>query len=95
MNIDNRTKMIKAMEYIARQVNNEEVLEYWLSCGVSDGEIEPGDLNAPDDGFDEYYLEDDTFSELMHTFLSLMVMAKKDGGLYCDGVIDKTSSVVC
>ena len=92
MNKNSRIKMIKAMEYIARTVNNEEVFEYWLYNGVPDGDIEPGDLTAPDDSFDEFSLEDDAFADLMHTFLSLMVKAKKDGGLYCDGVVDKASN---
>ena len=28
-------KMVKAMEYIARQLNDEEILESWLAAGVT------------------------------------------------------------
>ena len=44
--LDDRVKMVKAMEYIARQVNDERVFDYWLSLGVADGDIEYGDLSA-------------------------------------------------
>ena len=37
----------------------------------------------------EYYTEDDTFAELMDTFLCLMSNAKKNGGLYVDGIVSK------
>lgn len=79
-----RSKMVKAMEFIARQVNDEEVFEYWLSVGVADGDIDYGDLFADVDG---YYIRDEEFSDLMNVFLHLMKSALKSGGLYCDGVI--------
>lgn len=90
MNKLERIKMVKAMEFIARQVNDEEVFDYWLSCGVADGDIEYGNLSA-EEGVTEdldYYLEDDHFSDVMRTFLRLMQAAKKSGGLYCDGITD-------
>jgi len=95
MNRAERIKMVKAMEYIARQVNDEEVFESWLSEGVADGDIQYGDLviNAEDlqgDWFGVgYYVEDENFASLMHLFLELMQGAKKSGGLYCDGITDK------
>lgn len=92
MNKIERIKMIKAMEFIARQVNDEEAFyNIWLTVGVADGDIEYGDLEArASDAEDlEYYMEDDSFSELMRDFLRLMARAKKCGGLYCDGVVSK------
>ena len=38
--MEERIKMIKAMEYIARQINDEDVLGRWLVCGVADGDID-------------------------------------------------------
>ena len=86
-----RIKMVKAMEFIARQVNDEEVFEEWLVMGVADGDIEYGDLGirASDAETMEYYINDDDFAYLMHTFLNMMANAKKSGGLYCDGIVDK------
>lgn len=86
-----RIKMVKAMEFIARQTNDEEVFESWLTCGVADGDIEYGDLsvNKDDEENLSYYIEDDeTFSEMMAEFLWLMKKAARSGGLYCDGVVD-------
>ena len=87
-----RIKMVKAMEYIARQVNDEEAFyDVWLTLGVADGDIELGDLEARASDKEElaYYIEDEEFSELMRDFLRLMWFAKRDGGLYCDGVVSK------
>lgn len=91
MNNVERIKMVKAMEFLARQVNDEEVFEEWLMMGVADGDIEYGDLTITKDLEDEealWYADDDkNFAELMETFLSVMSGAKKSGGLYCDGVV--------
>lgn len=45
---------------------------------------------GPDDA-DElgYYMEDGPFADLMDTFLRCMAHARRDGGLYCDGVVSK------
>lgn len=86
-----RIKMVKAMEYIARQVNNEDVFETWLTIGVADADIKYGDLDGGDDNgnLDIYYEDDEKFADLMDTFLFMMREAYKDGGLYCDGVVSK------
>jgi len=80
-----RIKMVKAMEFIMRQINNEDLFMPWLSVGVADGDIEYGDL-SDDTGETEYYTEDENFKELMGLFLRCMARAKSDGGLYCDGI---------
>lgn len=88
-----RMKMVKAMEFIARQVNNEEIFNAWLTDGVPDGDIEYGDLDVKD--IDGYYYGGDgwsqaeadvNFSELMDAFMWVMKEAWKDGGLYCGEV---------
>ena len=90
----NRIKMVKAMEYIARQLNDEEVFECWLMCGVADGDINYGDLTEEDkEGFLSYYTEDAHFADLMQWFLNIMSGAKKSGGLYCDGVVSELEEV--
>ena len=91
MNKQERIKMVKAMEYIARQINDEEVFEGWLLAGVADGDIYYGDLDAtPSDVADcaeDYCTRDQDFAELMDLFLKCMERARKSGGLYCDGVV--------
>lgn len=88
-NMEERIKMVKAMEYIARQINDENIFGSWLTVGVADGDIEYGDLTN-DPGEAEFYAGDnDTFAELMGTFLKCMARAKKSGGLYCNSVVSK------
>ena len=94
MNKVERIKLVRAMEYIARQVNDEDVFELWLTEGVADGDIEYGKMEADDADLEKdrwsglnFYVEDSNFSDLMETFLTLMRKAQKSGGLYCDGVV--------
>ena len=86
-----RVKMLKAMEFIARNLNDEDIVMRWLAAGIADGDITYGDLavNADDAANLDCYLDDDTFADLMETFLHLMKAACKSGGLYCDGVLSK------
>lgn len=91
MNLPERIKMVKAMEFIARQINDEDILMHWLTCGVADGDLKYGDfsVNTDADTIDAAgdYCDDDYFSELMQTFLVCMQAAAKSGGLYCDDVV--------
>ena len=89
MKLQDRVKMVKAMEFICRQINDEDVFYGWLMNGVADSDIKYGDFSVDNLEEDEatYYAEDDdTFADLMACFLRRMVRAKKSGGLYCDGV---------
>jgi len=81
-----RVQLVRAMETLARAVNNESVFMNWLSMGVADGDIKQ---DTTDDEL-EWYTEDDNLSELMDTFLDLMSDAKENGGLYCDGIVNKS-----
>lgn len=87
MNTQERIKMVKAMEYIARRINDYDVFEGWLISGVADGDINYDDLTVEDDGIEDYYTEDTDFADLMDTFLRCMTRAYKFGGLYCDNVV--------
>ena len=78
-----RVEMIRAMELIARAVNDESVFMLWLTCGVADGDIK---ADTTDDEL-EWYTEDERFSALMETFLDLMSRAYQSGGLYSDGIL--------
>lgn len=87
MKREERMKMVKAMEYIARQLNDEGIFESWLIDGVADGDIEYGNLSAEAGEDMDYYLEDQHFSDLMETFIDCIKLAKNHGGLCCDFVV--------
>lgn len=85
-----RALMVKAMEFIARQINDEDVFAAWLYNGVADGDIPYGDLDfcTEETYYDglAWYITDEEFEELMGVFLRCMVRARKSGGLYCGEV---------
>ena len=80
-----RVAMVRAMEFIARQINDEEIFESWLTYGVADGDI---DETTTDEEI-EYYTDNETFGDLMGLFLRLMVRAEERGGLYCDRILSE------
>ena len=82
-----RKKMVLAMEYIARHVNDGEVFISWLEDGVADEDIRYGEINP--DAVEDYYIEDDNFRDLMDTFLKLMKGAARSGGLHCNYIVTK------
>ena len=86
-----RMMAVKAMEFMARQVNDGEVFDIWLMGGVADEEIEYGDFTihsgVETDPAYEYASDPDTFSYLMGCFLRTMSAAHKSGGLYCGGIV--------
>lgn len=95
MNAPERIKMVKAMEFIARQINDEGVFEGWLIGGVADGDIKYGDLEVRDEDREELavYIEDESFADLMHTFLYVMKNASRSGRLCCEGVVSEAAKV--
>ena len=91
MNTIERIKMLKAMEFIARKVNDEEVFESWLILGIADEDIVDGDLSVKQEDPEdlEIYTIDEHFADIMDTFLNLMNAARDSGGLFCDGIVSK------
>jgi hypothetical protein len=85
MNKQTRIEVVKAMETLARCVNDEYIFEEWLINGVADGDI---DDDTTEEDFD-FYIEDEEFAELMGTFLHVMKRAHSNGGLYVDRVVSK------
>lgn len=86
MNIYKRIEFVKAMEMLARAINDGSVFQTWLNIGVADGDITE---NSVSDDI-EYYTDNETFADLMDTFLLIMENAKKSGGLYFDGIVSKS-----
>ena len=87
MNAIERKKMVLAMEFIARQINDEDVFMGWLMGGVPDGDIRYGEWDV--ETVDDYLIEDKTFKDLMACFLRRMRGASESGGLYCDKVVSR------
>lgn len=85
MNFKRRVEVVKAMETLARCINDEDIFESWLMVGVADGDIN----EDTEDEELEWYCEDTPFAELMGLFLRLMRRAEKSGGLYCDKIVSK------
>lgn len=77
--IENRKKMVLAMELLARSVADEELIDAWLRNGVADGDIEPFSLDV--DEVDDCYIDDKSLYQLITCFLTIMIVAKGDGGL--------------
>lgn len=85
MDIKERIEIVKAMDLLCRQINDEEIFMDWLTYGVADGDVARGD----DDELESYVDDNETFGELLGLFLRVMSRAKKSGGLYADRVLSK------
>ena len=90
--IDERRKAIVCMEYIARHINDEDVLDFWLMNGVPDGDIEYGNLDYEQVWSEDYMVSDEGFEEIMSCFLRNMNRAFESGGLFCGGIVCKDKS---
>ena len=88
--VDERRKAIVCMEYLCRQINDEDVFDTWLMCGVPDGDIEYGNLDVSAVYEEDYMISDEGFKDIMSTFLICMKNAYNSGGLYCDGIVSRT-----
>ena len=81
-----RRKMVSCMEYIARQINDEDIFDLWRMAGVAEGDIHYGDLDPA--AVDEFYIKDENFKDIMNVFVRAMVCVQKyEAGLYCGGVL--------
>lgn len=74
-NTAKRIEIVKALDTIARCINDEHIINQWLMNGVPDGLIEEGDESI------EGYTDDETLKDFMDCFMRCMVRASKRGGL--------------
>lgn len=86
--MDKRTKeraeLVRAMETVARCINDEDIFMGWLMNGVADEDIVS---ETTLEEIDEMgYTDAGTLRCLMDCFLRCMIRASKSGGLYCGGV---------
>jgi hypothetical protein len=92
MNIPERIRLIKAMDFIAGYINDENIFYSWLSLGVADGDIEDPGIPVTQEEIENlecYVNDDDSFAETIGLFVRLMKRAHGSGNLYCDGVVGK------
>ena len=87
--VRDRKKALLAMEFIARQINDEDVFYNWLMCGVPDGDIEYGNFDESQIYDEDSMMNDDGFYEIVDCFLRRMAGAHRSGGLYCGGLTTK------
>lgn len=80
-NIFDRVKAVRAMDFLARSLNNVDHLERWLMYGVADG-----DQTLTDKEIADTYCDDATFTALSDEFTYLMRIARNNGGLFIDGL---------
>lgn len=80
-----KVAMVRAMETVCRNLNDEDILMTWLAGGVADGDITKQTSDA--DIASEYCEDDDEFAKLMDCFLRCMKWANESGGLYCGDVV--------
>ena len=89
MNGKTRAEMVKAMDVIARSLNDDDMSFVWLMGGVADCDIMRE--TTLDEIIELGYCEDKTFKDLMSLFLRLMYRAYiTDTGLYTDRIVSKT-----
>lgn len=73
-----RKRMVLAMEFIARHINDESIFwDVWAENGVADGDIPYGSFDT--ENVDDYYIEDEPYEDLCSTFRYCMKYAMEDG----------------
>lgn len=90
--VQERIQMVRAMEFICRCINDEEIIMSWLMCGVADGDINKDTTDA--EIYEAYCDSDTNFAELMDCFLRCMLRANKSGGLYCGEVVSNVGEEI-
>ena len=86
INLKERVSVIRAMDTIVHSLNDEEYIAWWLEDGVPDGEI---DEKTADEEL--YWLVDDdeSFADIMSTFIKIMRRQSVNGAMWVDNVLSK------
>ena len=86
INFKERISTIKAMDVIIRSLNDERDILWWLEDGVPDGEI-----NEETTDEELYWLVDDdeSFADIMSTFIKIMKRQPVNGAMWVDNVLSK------
>jgi hypothetical protein len=86
INLKERVSVIRAMDTIVHSLNDERDVLWWLDSGVPDGEI-----NEETTDEELYWLVDDdeSFADIMSTFIKIMRRQPVNGAMWVDNVLSK------
>ena len=86
INLKERVSVIRAMDTIVHSLNDEEYIAWWLEDGVPDGEIDEETVDE-----ELYWLVDDdeSFADIMSTFIKIMRRQPVNGAMWVDNVLSK------
>ena len=86
INSKERVSVIRAMDTIIRGLNDERDILWWLDSGVPDGEI-----NEETTDEELYWLvdNDESFADIMSTFIKIMRRQPVNGAMWVDNVLSK------
>ena len=86
INLKERVSVVRAMDTIVRSLNDERDILWWLDSGVPDGEI-----NEETTDEELYWLVDDdeSFADIMSTFVEIMKRQPVNGAMWVDNVLSK------
>ena len=86
INLRERVSVVRAMDTIVRSLNDERDILWWLDSGVPDGEI-----NEETTDEELYWLVDDdeSFADIMSTFIKIMRRQPVNGAMWVDNVLSK------
>lgn len=88
MDTQERVALLLAMDTVVRSLNDETYMDAWLESGVPDGTVYEDLID---------YTDDETFADIMDTFVWVMARAttgrflgeeERRDTLYCDGVVN-------
>lgn len=90
INLKERVSVIRAMDTIIRSLNDERDILWWLDSGVPDGEI-----NTETTDEELYWLVDDdeSFADIMSTFIKIMRRQPVNGAMWVDNVLSKEENI--
>lgn len=72
--IRQRARLLRAMDDVARSINDEDIVEIWLMGGVPDG--------ADDDELECIAEDDEGMRDVADCFMRVVSLAKDNGGLF-------------
>ena len=85
INIEDRRKMILCMEFIMRNLNDEELFYRWILAGIPDDEFKFGEFNP--EVVDDYYIDPENFKDFVRIFLDILKSTEEGNAIYCGAVL--------